>query len=59
MIAVDLKKFRPVCGQKGEIASDPLIIAPGSPDYYEFGLGWHNTKAAIRENASVVKAKDP
>lgn len=58
VIAIDLAKFRPVCGEKGPVATDKLIFAPGDESYYEFGLGWHNTKAAIRENASMVKAKN-
>ncbi len=57
VIAVDLKKFRPVCGEKGAVATDPLIFAPGAPEFHEFGVGWHNTKAAIRENTSAIKAR--
>lgn len=57
VICVELEKYRPVRNQLGDIATDKLIFAPGHEEYYEFGLGWHNTKANIRANASMVKAK--
>lgn len=57
VITIDLKKFRPVRQEKGPVATDLLIYAPGDPSYHEFGLGWHNTKASIRANTSAVQMK--
>lgn len=57
VIAIDLAKFRPVCSERGPVATDKLIYAPGDPMYHEFGEQWHNTKAMIRENQANIKAK--
>ena len=57
VIAVDLKQFRPVCGERGPVATDKLLYAPGDEMYRAFGDQWHDTKAAIRENQSNWAAK--
>ena len=57
VIAIDLQKFRPVCKERGPIATDKLVYAPGDEMYREFAQKWHETKAAIRENQPNLKAK--
>ena len=57
VIAIDLEKFRPVRHELGPIAEDLLLFAPGVEYYREFGDMWHNTKAAIRENTSMIHAE--
>jgi len=57
VIAVELDKFRPACHEKGPVATDPLIFSPGSPVYHDFAVKWHDTKAAIRRNTSVLQAR--
>lgn len=56
VIAIDLAKFRPVCGVKGPICEDNLIYAPGAEEHHEFAQGWHDTKAAIRKYTSAIHA---
>ena len=57
VIAIDLAAFRPACQERGPIATDKLIFSPGHTEYHEFGQRWHDTKAAVRANTSVIQAK--
>lgn len=57
VIAIDLAAFRPVRLERGPTGRDPLIFAPGAEMYRAFGDMWHNTKAAIREHTSAIRAE--
>jgi len=56
VIAIDLKGFRTVMYEKGEICQDMLVYAPGYPEYHPFAEHWQSVKEQIAKYAPGFKA---